>query len=130
MQVDLPLRNVISLHRRDGLGSGLHRFGPDPGSAFGGVQIVLVGDLYQLPPVVTEAEAAFFTDPARANRVHSVSSQASARSRSIRIPSATATVAGICFTHAISWIPATSTTNAQDSAPVARTASKMGTCSA
>ncbi|WP_394216378.1 AAA family ATPase [Brachybacterium vulturis] len=43
----------------DALTAALERFGPKPGTPFGGVQLVLVGDLYQLPPVVTDAEAAF-----------------------------------------------------------------------
>ncbi|MDN5759694.1 MAG: AAA family ATPase, partial [Tomitella sp.] len=44
----------------DMLAAALERFGPDPSAPFGGVQIILVGDLFQLPPVVTEAETAYF----------------------------------------------------------------------
>ena len=39
----------------------LRIYGPDPEKAFGGVQLVLVGDLYQLPPVITGPEAPFFS---------------------------------------------------------------------
>ncbi|WP_347956016.1 AAA family ATPase [Gordonia aichiensis] len=38
----------------------LNRFGPTPGQWAGGVQLVLVGDLYQLPPVVISYEEEYF----------------------------------------------------------------------
>ena len=39
----------------------LRRHGPRPGESFGGVRMVFVGDLYQLPPVVPSEAHAIFT---------------------------------------------------------------------
>ncbi|MCG7310744.1 AAA family ATPase [Brachybacterium sp. ACRRE] len=46
----------------DAVAAALERFGPRPGTPFGGVQLVLVGDLYQLPPVVRDEETAYIED--------------------------------------------------------------------
>jgi ATP-dependent exoDNAse (exonuclease V) alpha subunit len=40
----------------------LKMYGPKPKTAFGGVQMIFVGDLYQLPPVVTSKEKNIFTN--------------------------------------------------------------------
>lgn len=45
----------------DLMSEALKRFGPKRGEPFGGVQIALVGDLYQLPPVVTDGEEEYFS---------------------------------------------------------------------
>lgn len=44
----------------DAVDAALRRFGPVPGQPFGGVQMVFVGDPYQLPPVVAGSEEAHF----------------------------------------------------------------------
>ncbi len=38
----------------------LRLYGPRSGEPFGGIQVVLIGDLYQLPPVLTQREAPLF----------------------------------------------------------------------
>ena len=40
----------------------LRRFGPDKYQPFGGVQMVFIGDLYQLPPIVPTSDAAVFAE--------------------------------------------------------------------
>lgn len=53
----------VSMVRADLLDSVdvfLQMYGPEPGRPFGGVQMIFVGDLYQLPPVVTSSERDIF----------------------------------------------------------------------
>lgn len=64
-RLDLLIIDEASMVRADLLdtvAAALERFGPRPGRPFGGVQIVLVGDLHQLPPVVSPAEEQFFRE--------------------------------------------------------------------
>jgi ATP-dependent DNA helicase PIF1 len=53
--------SMIRADLLDMVEAALRRFGPHPGQSFGGVQVVLVGDLLQLPPVVKESESMFFS---------------------------------------------------------------------
>lgn len=46
----------------DIIDAALRRYGPKPGKPFGGVQLVMFGDLYQLPPIITGDEREFFDD--------------------------------------------------------------------
>ena len=45
----------------DCINAFLRIYGPKPDTVFGGVQMVFVGDMYQLPPVVTNDEAEIFS---------------------------------------------------------------------
>ncbi len=40
----------------------LRRFGPDKYQPFGGVQMIFIGDLYQLPPIVPSSDLAIFAE--------------------------------------------------------------------
>lgn len=50
--------SMVRADLMDAVDAALRRFGPDSEVPFGGVQLVLVGDPYQLPPVVVESELA------------------------------------------------------------------------
>ncbi len=61
--LDVLVIDEISMVRADLfdiLETVLRRFGPHPGQPFGGVQIVLTGDLFQLPPIVLDEEIPYF----------------------------------------------------------------------
>jgi ATP-dependent DNA helicase PIF1 len=62
-RLDTLIIDEVSMVRADlfdMIETSLRRFGPQPGKPFGGVQIVLVGDLYQLAPIVSGAERKVF----------------------------------------------------------------------
>jgi ATP-dependent DNA helicase PIF1 len=48
--------SMVRADLMDGIALFLSRFGPQPGKPFGGVKLVLVGDLLQLPPVIESVE--------------------------------------------------------------------------
>jgi ATP-dependent DNA helicase PIF1 len=61
--LDTIIIDEISMVRADvmdAIDSLLRRFGPAPGLPFGGVRLILFGDLHQLPPVLTPGEAPLY----------------------------------------------------------------------
>lgn len=64
-KLDTIVIDEVSMVRADILDcidAFLRRYGPQAGMAFGGVQMVFIGDLYQLPPVVGAQDRAIFSD--------------------------------------------------------------------
>ena len=62
-KLDTIVLDEVSMVRADLLDcvdAFLRVHGPRPGEPFGGVQMVLIGDLYQLPPIVTGADREAF----------------------------------------------------------------------
>lgn len=62
-QIDTLVIDEVSMVRADmldGIDMFLRKFGRDRNMPFGGVQIILVGDLFQLPPILTEEEKTVF----------------------------------------------------------------------
>jgi ATP-dependent DNA helicase PIF1 len=63
-QLDMIIIDEVSMVRADLLDC-VDRFlrlnGPNAGAPFGGVQMVFIGDLYQLPPVINNAEMASYS---------------------------------------------------------------------
>ncbi|AHH17031.1 putative ATPase [Nocardia nova SH22a] len=62
-RLDTLVIDEVSMLRADlfdCLAIALERFGPRRGHPLGGVQLVLVGDLFQLPPMVLDGEKDFF----------------------------------------------------------------------
>lgn len=63
-QIDLVIIDEISMVRADvldGIEKVLRVNGPQQGTPFGGVQICVIGDLFQLPPVITGEEEEYFS---------------------------------------------------------------------
>lgn len=64
-QLQLLIIDEVSMVRADvfqAIHAFLTRYGPHKGQPFGGVQLLLVGDICQLPPVVTTSERSLFEE--------------------------------------------------------------------